>query len=142
MEKPKQHERKSTLFLGEAMIELLSPILPTYPIIAEQTATFPFAVYRRAAQSFGDTKDVFNHVETANFEVVIADSGYSRGVALAARVKETLEHRRGWVAGFPVASITVTTANEDWAADAYVQRLNIIVEIDTSVWHCRGDIAE
>lgn len=73
----------SSLNIGKALNELLKDIAPTFPLLAEQSAQYPFIVYRRMSLDVANTKDVFNYAEFATCEVIVAHQKYSESISLA-----------------------------------------------------------
>lgn len=124
-----KHNTKN-LNVGKAINTMLSTVLPSFPIIAEQTANFPFAVYRRIGYNTKNTKDVYNYEETIVFEVNIAATTYAESVELAQRVKDVLEHNRGTYDNLKINDITMMDAAEDWVNEAYIQSMRFNIDLD------------
>lgn len=118
------------LNVGKAINLMLSNVLPSYPIIAEQGANFPFAVYRRIGFQTKDSKDIYNYEETVVIEVIIAAQTYAESIELAQRVKDALEHNRGTYENLKINDITMTDAGEDWVNDSYIQTMRFNVDLD------------
>ena len=124
-----KHNTKN-LNVGKAINTMLSTVLPSFPIIAEQGANFPFAVYRRIGYNTKNTKDVYNYEETIVFEVNIAATTYAESVELAQRVKDVLEHNRGTYDNLKINDITMMDAGEDWVNEAYIQSMRFTIDLD------------
>lgn len=124
-----KHNTKN-LNVGKAINTMLSTVLPSFPIIAEQGANFPFAVYRRIGYNTKNTKDVYNYEETIVFEVNIAATTYAESVELAQRVKDVLEHNRGTYDNLKINDITMMDASEDWVNEAYIQSMRFTIDLD------------
>lgn len=118
------------LNIGKAINLILSQVLPAFPIVAEQGANFPFAVYRRIGYDVKNSKDVYNYEETVNVEVTIAATTYSESIELAQRVKDHMEHVRGVYENLTINDITMSDAREDYVADTYVQQMIFIIDLD------------
>lgn len=116
--------------IGKAINAMLSTVLPSYPIIAEQGANFPFSVYRRLGYYPKNTKDVYNYEETVVIEVNIAATTYAESVELAQRVKDVLEHNRGTYENLNINDITMVDATEDWLNEAYIQSMRFNIDLE------------
>lgn len=119
----------SSLNIGKALNELLKDIAPTFPLLAEQSAQYPFIVYRRMSLDVANTKDVFNYAEFATCEVIVAHQKYSESISLAQQIKDKLEHFRGKIDDVHIFSIYLSSASEDFVNDAYIQKLIFRIEI-------------
>ena len=124
-----KHNTKN-MNIGKALNTMLSTILPSYPIIADQGANFPFSVYRRLGYQVKNTKDIYNYEETIIIEVNIAATTYAESIALAQRVKDQLEHTRGEFENLKINDISMTDAGEDWVNDAYIQTMRFNIDLD------------
>lgn len=120
----------SNLNIGKAVNLMLAPVLPSYPIIAEQGANFPFAVYRRSGFQSRNTKEIYSYEEAVAIEVVIAATTYAQSIELAQQVKDVLEHNRGTYENLEITDITMTDASEDYINDAYVQTMSFVITLD------------
>lgn len=118
------------LNVGKAINTMLSNVLPSYPIVAEQGANFPFSTYRRMGYYVKNSKDIYNYEETITIEVMIAAQTYAESIELAQRVKDALEHSRGTYENLKINDITMTDAGEDYIADTYVQRMQFNIDLD------------
>lgn len=118
-----------SLNIGKVIYDILKEIAPTYPIIAEKGATYPFMVYARKSLMTANTKDMYNHSEVAICEVIVADTDYNQSVQLAQKAKDALEHYRGIVGDLQVVNIEITNATEEFSSDAYLQVLQIRIEL-------------
>ena len=121
--------KTTSLNIGKVLNELLKDIAPTFPIIAEQSAQYPFIVYRRMSLDVANTKDMFNYAEYATCEVIVAHQKYSESISLAQHIKDKLEHFRGKIDDVHVFSTYLTSATEDFVNDAYIQKLTFRIEI-------------
>lgn len=116
--------------VGKAINAMLTTVLPSYPIIAEQGANFPFSTYRRLGYQAKNSKDVYNYEETITIEVNIAATTYSESVELAQRVKDALEHNRGTCENLRINDITMIDSTEDWVNEAYIQSMRFNIDLD------------
>ena len=115
--------------VGRAIYELCNPIVRSYPIVAEEGADYPFMVYRRNSLTPYNTKDRFNYVVTISLEISIVTNRYDEGVDLSQKVWDALDKKGGVIAGLEISEIRVTSASEDYINNAYVQRLQIEVDV-------------
>lgn len=115
--------------VGKAIYELCNPIVRSYPIVAENGTNYPFLVYRRTSHNSSNTKDRYNYLVQISMELVIVTQRYDEGVDLSQRVWEALDKVGGVIAGVEIDEIRVTSASEDFVNDAYIQRLQIEVDV-------------
>ena len=122
-----------SLYVGLAINSLIEGIIPTYPIIADKGATYPFCVYRRTSFNENLTKDlkVSGYIETVGLELVIACTKYKESVELAQQIKDKLESTRNEIIeGVQVRTIEILNCQENWANDAYFQIMTLRIEIE------------
>lgn len=129
--------RTSSLKIGRVVNQILSKILPVFPIIAEKGTQYPFAVYRRTGLQTANTKDIFNIVEYATVEVIVAATTYNEALKYAQDVKIHLENHRGFSESAKEESIKITdvfltNASEDYVNDAYIQYMTFVFHIEGS----------
>ena len=115
--------------VGKAIYELCNPIVRSFPIVAEQGANYPFMVYRRTSHNSQNTKDRYNYLVSISMELVIVSDRYEDSVNLSQQVWEALDKDGGVIAGVEIQEIRVTSTSEDYINDAYVQRLQIEVDV-------------
>ena len=87
--------RTSSLKVGRVIHKELSDIAPTYAIVAENKAQFPFITWRRLSLQCYDTKDRYNVLEKATMEITVAANTYAESLDIAQAVKIRLDHRGG-----------------------------------------------
>lgn len=115
--------------VGKAIYEICNPIVRSFPIVAEQGANYPFMVYRRTSHNSQNTKDRYNYLVSISMELVIVSDRYEDSVNLSQQVWEALDKEGGVIAGVEIQEIRVTSTSEDYINDAYVQRLQIEVDV-------------
>ncbi|MBD5113133.1 MAG: hypothetical protein HDT42_11485 [Ruminococcaceae bacterium] len=86
-------------------------------------------VYRRTSHNSQNTKDRYNYLVTISMELVIVSDRYEDSVNLSQQVWEALDKKGGVIAGVEIQEIRVTSTSEDYINDAYVQRLQIEVDV-------------
>lgn len=119
-----------TLEIGSFILEKLDNIISTYPIVADSGASYPFCLYRRIGFKGNDSKDIYNHEETVNIEIIIAATTYKESIKLAEKVKDTLEKLRGEWRNTVINHIIMDNSNEDFSSDAYLQKLYFTISLD------------
>lgn len=123
------------LKIGKVIYELLSKneelkkVVDTkiYPLIADETTSFPFIIYRRTSIVNDGNKDYQS--EYAMINLIVVDNEYESSVQIAELVRKAIEHKRGKIADFMVEDITIENAIEDYVDDAFIQELTIKIEI-------------
>ncbi len=116
--------------VGRVIFELCNPIVRSFPIVAEQGANYPFMVYRRNSLTPYTTKDRFNYLTQISMELVIVTQTYEEGVELSQEVWDALDKKAGFIGGIDIDEIRVTSSSEDFANNAYIQRLQIEVDVE------------
>ena len=127
--------RTSSLKIGRVVNQILSKILPTYPIVAEKGTQYPFAVYRRTGLQTANTKDIYNTVEYATVEIIVAATTYNESLKYAQDVKVQLENQRGISESakeedIKITDVFLTSASEDFVNDAYIQYMTFVIHIE------------
>ena len=127
--------RTSSLKIGRVVNQILSNILPTYPIVAEKGTQYPFAVYKRTGLQTANTKDIFNIAEYATVEVIVAATTYNEALKYAQDVKIRLENQRGFSESakeedIKITDVFLTNASEDFVNDAYIQYMTFVFHIE------------
>lgn len=96
-----------------------------YPIVAEESVSYPFVLFTKSNAYGNYTKDLLLY-DSATVEVVIAAVNYFQTVEIAERVRQVLEaYRDGYF-----NSITLDNVSEDFSDDAYIQQLTFSVKIN------------
>lgn len=117
------------LEIGKAIYKVLDGTAKVYPLIADQGASYPFIVYRRAGITHSDTKDRFNYQELATVEVIVAGNTYQQSLQIAKEVMNRMEHTRGVYDNISISEIKMVNAEEDYLEDAFIQKLTFNIEI-------------
>ena len=123
------------LKIGKVIYELLSKneelkkVVDTkiYPLIANETTSFPFIIYKRTSIVNDGNKDYQSKYAMIN--LIVVDNEYEGSVQIAELVRKAIEHKRGKIADFMVEDITIEDAIEDYVDDAFIQELTIKIEI-------------
>ena len=99
-----------------------------YPLVSKVDCEFPFIVYQRMSVAPSYTKDGLI-AEEQNYSISVLADTYSESVELADAVRDALELERGTFAGQRIRNIKLTSVNESWVSDTYVQELNFTIEL-------------
>ena len=92
-----------------------------YPLIADETTTFPFIVYRRSSIISESDKDYSN--DSAHIQIMIAANNYAESVELAEQVRTSLVHKKGIIQTIPVEDISLVDGSEEFIDNTFVQNL-------------------
>jgi hypothetical protein len=98
-----------------------------FPLMAVNATTFPFIAYKRSDVSIGYTKDRI-YQSDVTIDMVCVSIDYKQGVDIADRVVWALLDKR--FAQYDIDTIRLKTAFEDYADDAFVQALELLITID------------
>lgn len=127
---------KNSLYLSALLYDRLNTIEETstrcYPIIAENSTTFPFIVYTRDSLTSGTlTKD--GNTEVAQVSVKIITVGYREGINIAQQVRRkltlnkfnyTLDEDNNMI-----VNSRFSAAYESYEENSYIQTLVFDIEI-------------
>ena len=89
-----------------------------YPLIADESTTFPFVVYNRIGFTLNGDKDGNSNI--IDFEFNIVASSYSDSVDVAQEVIKSLLHKNT----DEVEDIVLTGASESYIENSFIQTLN------------------
>ena len=94
-----------------------------FPIVSKEGTQYPFVVYRRNSVTPTYCKDGLAS-ETASVDIVIASNTYTSSIEVADRVRAAIDKRACVFQNTTVSNIEMTTAEEDFVDDTYIQTLN------------------
>lgn len=123
----------NTLRIGEIVYHQLSGITSigtkVYPMIAENSTTFPFIIYTRDSLESIYSKDgLIGDVVSISVKVVSAT--YNEGIDIAQQVRERLNlHNLIFYEGNKIDSKLVS-ATESYEENSYIQTLTFSMEIN------------
>ena len=101
-----------------------------YPLIAEQSSSFPFIIYwRNSIQSSNYTKDGFNE-DFVEFTVVAVSENYTQSLMIANRLRKILEVRKITGEDIVITDIKMVDIDESWSENSYVQTLNFTCTVN------------
>lgn len=115
---------KTLLLSNEQLVSYIGD--KVYPLIADNSTTFPFIIYRRSAIEKSSTKDDAD--ESVNVEIYIVCERYDESISIAEEVRKSVEHRKGKFEDLYIDDIIITDASESYEGDAFVQYLTITIK--------------
>ena len=95
-----------------------------YPIVAEETVTYPFVIFTKESVNGNYTKDLLLF-DTATISVAIAANNYFETVKIAERVRAILENH---IDSY-FYNILLDNVTEEYLEDAFVQQLQFSAKI-------------
>ena len=118
-----------SLQIGKAIYHLLSKDSrikekvgsKIYPLIVEESTTFPFIIYKSTNSSPNYTKGSYAVNESVMVDIVIASKDYIDTIELADYVRDALEGRRGNFSGIEINDIRMISADEEYIEDTFIQ---------------------
>lgn len=105
-------------------------ITNAHAIVAEENTLQPFAVYRRASLSVGDTKDRLLQTQRATLSVQVVSMDYQSGLLLADAITDALVGTSGTFEGVVIGDITLDDALELYNETSYYQDLTFNIDIE------------
>ena len=96
-----------------------------YPLVAEESVTYPFVIFTKESVNGNYTKD-FLQYDTVTISVAIAANNYYETVNIAERVRAILENHRDSY----FLSVLLDNVTEEFLEDAYVQQLQFSAKIN------------
>ena len=105
-------------------------ITNAHAIVAEENTLQPFAVYRRASLSVGDTKDRLLQTQRATLSVQVVSMDYQSGLLLADAITDALVGTSGTFEGVDIGDITLDDASELYNETSYLQDLTFNIDIN------------
>lgn len=99
-----------------------------YPLVAEESITYPFIIFTKESASGNYTKDLLLY-DTVSISVAVAAVNYFQTVQIAERVRQILEnHRDGYFYNILLDNVT-----EDFIEDTYIQQMQFSAKININV---------
>jgi hypothetical protein len=98
-----------------------------YPLVAEESVSYPFIIFTKESVNGNYTKDFLIH-DTAVISVAVAARNYFQTVQIAERVRAVLEGYRDSYFN----SIQLENVSEDFIEDAYIQHLQFTTKINVN----------
>lgn len=98
-----------------------------YPLVAEETVTYPFIIFTKESVNGNYSKDLLMY-DTATISIAIAANNYFETVNIAERVRAILENYRDSY----FINILLEEVREEYIEDAYVQQLQFSAKINVN----------
>ena len=108
--------------IGSILYGKLHNVASTYPLVAENTATFPFIIYRTTQQRPVENKDMC-YEWIYQVQISIVDDHYDKVCSL---LEETINKVMELNESF---TMNIESISEDFIDDAYVKQMNITIYI-------------
>lgn len=96
-----------------------------YPLVAEESVTYPFVIFTKESVNGNYTKD-FLQYDTVTISVAIAANNYYETVSIAERVRAILENHRDSY----FLSVLLDNVTEEYLEDAFLQQLQFSAKIN------------
>lgn len=110
-----------TINIGKLIYPKLQSVAPTFPLVAENSVTFPFIIYRTTATRPENTKDgIYDWVY--DIEIRVVSDKYDPVCDLCDRTLEKLLELE------EVLDINISEVSEDFIDNAYIKEINIIIK--------------
>lgn len=98
-----------------------------YPLVAEESVSYPFIIFAKESVNGNYTKDFLTY-DTAVISVAVAARNYFQTVQIAERVRAVLEGYRDSY----FSAIQLDNVSEDFIEDAYIQHLQFQTKINVN----------
>nr|WP_320038856.1 DUF3168 domain-containing protein [uncultured Bacteroides sp.] len=98
-----------------------------YALIAPDSVTFPFIVYKRNNLTPEYSKDGLAYNNT-DIQVIIGAANYTDSVEVAQLVRNSLELKKGIFAGINIIECKLTSAEEDFVENSFAQSLTFSIK--------------
>ena len=96
-----------------------------YPLVAEETVSYPFVIFTKENAGGNYTKDFLTY-DTVTISVAIAANNYFETVNIAERVRAILENYKDSY----FLSVLLDNVTEEFIEDAYIQQLQFSSKIN------------
>ena len=96
-----------------------------YPLIAEESVTYPFIIFTKESANGVYTKDLLTF-DSCTISVAVAAVNYFQTVQIAERVRQILENHRDEY----FYNIFLDNVTEDFVEDTYLQQLQFSAKIN------------
>lgn len=98
--------------------------LNVYPVIAEESTSFPFIIYRRSSISVTDySKDGYSE-DMVDFSVMVASQNYEESCEIANEIRKLLEKKFKVFDNMEINDCRMVGISESYTDNAYVQSLD------------------
>ena len=119
-----------SLQIGQAIYDILTSTASItnvlqkriFALIADNTVSYPFIVYKRSGCTPASTKDsYYNYDHTV--ELIVCTDNYTDSASIAELVVSSLEHKNGTYNNIKIDDIQLIDADEDFIDDCFTQKL-------------------
>lgn len=98
-----------------------------FPLVANADTTYPFIVYSRTGLTVEYCKD--GTVEnTVDFLILSVSDNYVESLEIANQIRSILENERYKDDTIKISSIRLSSVQEEYMENAYIQRLNFTIK--------------
>lgn len=119
--------------IGKAIYNILSSdsnitgyTTSIYPLVIPKEIALPVIVYERRTdpETTKDNNTLYNTI----VDVTVLDDDYGNGLDIATAVQSALEHYSGTNSGVIIRDIDLAGVDEQYAEDAYIQKITFNVK--------------
>lgn len=101
-----------------------------FPLVAEQSTTFPFIVYyRNGVQNTNYTKDGYSE-DSVEFTVIAVSNKYDSSLMIANQIRKVLEKKKITSEDMVITNIRLVDIDESWSDNSYIQTLNFLCTVN------------
>lgn len=106
--------------VGKLIYPKLRSVCSTYPLVAENSVKFPFAIYRTSATRPQNSKDgIYDWIY--NIEIRVVSDKYDEACDLSIQMADSLSELEDTL------NLRFEEVSEDYLDDAYVRTINIVI---------------
>lgn len=106
--------------VGKLIYPKMNSICSTYPLVAENSVKFPFAIYRTTATRPQNSKDgIYDWIY--NIEIRVVSDKYDEACDLSIEMADALAEFEDTL------DLRFEDVSEDYLDDAYVRTINIVI---------------
>lgn len=119
----------NTIDIGKYIYSRLTEAgIKVYPLIADNDAKYPFAIYERTNLYYDESKDGI-YRETAVVSIKVITDKYSTSIEVANKVRDVLDLHRQEFKGYLIDDCHLTGASEEYNSGAFIQYLEFTIRI-------------
>lgn len=110
--------------------ELMKVVKPTsiFPIVAQANTKYPYIVMQRTGIRASYSKAGITE-DNVTLEIIAISNDYSQSIDIAQLIRETIDGKRYRGDEIEIDDIEVESITEEWAENAYLQRLIFSMKI-------------
>lgn len=126
----------NTILIGKVIYKLLSQNEELeslvgnkiYPLVAENSATYPFVVFYRNGISNNPNKDGYGE-DNVNYTIVVVSNKYSESIEIANKIRQTIEFKRYVTDDMEIYDSHMINIDESFYEEAYIQTMTFNAKI-------------